>query len=683
MATIKLFYRNKKRVIFLSLLLLGLGRTLPAQLDYAEENWLAAIKAVESNPASDRALQTATAFLNGFSKNRWAAVAEYMLGEIHFKRHEYRLALPFYEKTIARREALPFADSAEFRIGEVYFNLGDKETARSAWQALLDHHPQSPFRTEIELRFCLLQLQTGKPEEAENGLRELTSRYPYYRESPGVLTGQARIDFMRGRYTGVLGRLNQVYTPEAVFLKAKSLMALKQFPEVIQYFENNYIPQGDLQEHARVKTGILWDFFENSQYENALTAAARILSDPAFDPEVLDDAVLVQGLCYAQLKQLKPALAGYDHWLKNNSRKPEHIYIQFLKGLLWYGQGEGKTAAKFWDNLLADPSPDPVYRAVWLKVGDAYSAGNDYAKARGFYQGFIQRFPRDPLVSLAYRRLAQIFYKLGDDQQAMLAYKEYLLSSPAGKKIEAAAGPNVLDFKIIVDELAQKVFRLNSAKAMEPYGKANVMSDSRVPSSPWLTIITRPPVLDIQTQKRESDLKSWKFEVYNGNNNVVFYQTGSDQLPERFIWTGQKTDGQWVEAGDRFYYSIQLVNAMGKSLATASEPRQLNAMLNKQEDRFEITLRSAIVFEEELKTRLSVIGNSVMNECCDYMFQKMGNNIILIMETRDVEIGKAQAEVLQTQIINKLGVSKGVFKINVKAASGSTGEKIKIKYGGL
>ncbi len=218
--------------------------------------------------------------------------------------------------------------------------------------------------------------------------------------------------------------------------------------------------------------------------------------------------------------------------------------------------------------------------------------------------------------------------------------------------------------KLMVEssELSQKILPEKEIALSE---KAAMISKSRMTFSPWLTLITKQPVLVIKTKKREVGIKSWKFVITDETGNILYIKKGGSRLPGHFIWDGRCRDGSLVGVGESFHYSVTMVDKADNPMFTSSKPKKLSSLAYYKKNNLQIDILSSVLFDKKIRSNLSAIGVSLMNESCDYIIKDIGRMTVITVSAVNPKLGQGQGETVRDFIVDKLAIPKEDIKIKV------------------
>ncbi|MCK5219465.1 tetratricopeptide repeat protein [bacterium] len=631
-----------------------------------QEAWSVLAKAMEGNPTAKETLRHAITFLTRYPQSHLKPAAKYVVGEFYFRSRKYQQALPYYKWLADKLEPISFGDSVMFRLGECHYNMGKIDQAVKIWSAIPGQYPKTHLKPEIKANRCRILLQQSKYRPAAGLYRDLLSRYPFYRKNNSVLAGLARIDIFNQKYAQALERLAQLHTPEALYLKGRCLLALEQYPALVNYFNESGTKHGDTRSHNLIKESWVWALLEKEQYTFALAAAEHILADQGIVETSRDAMLLVKGHCRFNLNQYQTALTIYTRWLKKNRSPSERLYVRYLLGLTYYRLQDQQKALQIWEEIFADPPRNNLGRDILLTVADTLLEGGNYIPAQRYFDFFIQKYPDDPNRAAAYQRISQVYYKLDKDHAAMKAYQNFIrLPSANPITLSSPSAIQTPDLPKVKNHLPPASLRIRYDKLISGYVKGAMTSASLMTGSPWLTLISKPPILEIKSPKRNVILESWKFTVSTDGGNILYTQTGGDRLPQKFIWDGVDRDGRQLNVGEHFQYSITLVKPGGKPFSASHKPKTLTSLVYHQNNNLHISLLSSLLFNKKTTSNLSSIGASFMKESCDYIIKNIRRTINIEITAVEPLSAQAQGKTIRKYIVDKLNLPEEDINLKV------------------
>ncbi len=387
--------------------------------------WVGLVKGIELKPAAEDTLRRTITFLNHYPRSSRKPIVEYMLGEIYFRRGKYDQALAYYKQLTTKLDHIAFGDSAMFRMGECYFNLGQIDKAEEMWNAMGRRYSKTHLRAEVEANQCQILLKQGKMQQAAGRYRSLLSRYPHYRQRESILVGLAQIDFAHQKYTEVLKRLARLDIPEALYLKGRSLFALKRYQEAATYFDKIVKFHKN---HAYAKNSAYLKaeaFFQAGNHKAAAKAFTGFLQryprgKIAFFARYKLAAVLLRQ------KRYKEALANINRLLADQQQPLSGVFVKYLRAEIYVGLKHFRQASAIFREILTGSPPEQILETCLLKYAWVLYKNKQYPLAIKTAYRYIQDFSGNPRAVSANFIVANSHYFMRNYTQAVRAYRNIL-----------------------------------------------------------------------------------------------------------------------------------------------------------------------------------------------------------------------------------------------------------------
>jgi len=225
-------------------------------------------------------------------------------------------------------------------------------------------------------------------------------------------------------------------------------------------------------------------------------------------------------------------------------------------------------------------------------------------------------------------------------------------------------------------ELSQ---RMLPDKEIMTYEMSGLTSNSSMTASPWLSLITKQPLIVVKVPQTTLAIDSWKFSVLDEAGTPLFFQQGRGRLPESFVWDGVCKDGRILETGESYYYSISLIDKSGTPHFTTSKPRRLISLAYYRNNNLNVSLLSSTLFDEKIRSQVSVLGCSLLNESCDYLIKDLGRMTVIRVSSNNPKLAQAQAETVRDFIVNKLALPKDDFKLEILPSLDPSMDSVKLE----
>ncbi|MCP3919541.1 MAG: tetratricopeptide repeat protein [bacterium] len=336
----------------------------------------------------DLAIRRIQAFLQRFSEDERVSEMRFLMGEAHFEAQRPEEALAVYGSV----QSGPFHDAALRGAGFAAAALG-RHTAAAEWFGkLLANFPESRFRSEVALQRGIHLLKADAAGEALGTLR-----------GPDVGDG-AEVQYWRGRTYAQLGRHE-----EALGAFEAGLAADGPVPDELQ---------------QRIQVGRGDALFELGRKDEAAAAYQSAGSDYA--------------LHAAAVTHLNEGEAEEAVRLARSLVDPARKSVYRLEAQLTLGEGlfalEQYEPAEAAFRVVADEGPDDAKRArATARIGWCRWLRDDYAAAAESFGAVAAGFEASPEASESRFMRARALDKLGESQQAIAAYADYLQRHAEGQ----------------------------------------------------------------------------------------------------------------------------------------------------------------------------------------------------------------------------------------------------------
>lgn len=99
-----------------------------------------------------QAISAFQGFLKTYPDSRFAANAQYWLGEANYVSRDYKAALKEFQKIITQYPDSNKIQGAELKIGYTYYEMNDWASARAALKKVITNHPNSVVAKKAEER---------------------------------------------------------------------------------------------------------------------------------------------------------------------------------------------------------------------------------------------------------------------------------------------------------------------------------------------------------------------------------------------------------------------------------------------------------------------------------------------------------------------------------------------------
>lgn len=229
----------------LALALASLGaactqRVKPDATDYSGQARYAYEEAMSAFDSSEHleALKRFNYVRTKFPYSKYAALASLRIGDSYFAQSQMPSAIEAYRRFLQLHPTHPDGPYAEYRIGLAYYeqlpgdwffmppayekDLASTEEAEVALRTFLKRHPNSEYAEEISEKLGIVRQRLADHEF-------FVATFYLRRQKPRAAA--QRLQYLLERYPGI------GFDEEALFLKGKCLLLLKNVPEAVQTWQ--------------------------------------------------------------------------------------------------------------------------------------------------------------------------------------------------------------------------------------------------------------------------------------------------------------------------------------------------------------------------------------------------------------------------------------------------------------
>ncbi len=323
-----------------------------------------------------------------------------------FKEGEYERARKLYNSLLG--EMKEYRGEILLRIGECDYNLGEYDRALGTFRKLWLDYKDTYLAPEALYGMIMTYIAKNSWDKADEMLYQLTSDYPGYKSAQKTLLAEAIISFKKGKYKEVVNKLENIYTKEALFYKAKSYFFLDRPMESLTTLKKitEEYEESSLARYASYYMGDV--LFFSDDFEGALYKYNEFLEKYPYS-DLKDYAKYKLAVCYFNrgdfietIEYLRPLLSSSDRYLS------AHSNLLYGESLMEIGifdealEAFTKVASQFSD-LKAGTISD-------LKMGGVFLKNGDTLQARILYQQMASRYTSGDLAGFGeYLAGAQLF----------------------------------------------------------------------------------------------------------------------------------------------------------------------------------------------------------------------------------------------------------------------------------
>ncbi|MCE5301253.1 MAG: hypothetical protein LLG37_10350 [Spirochaetia bacterium] len=254
----------------------------------------------------------------------------------------------------------------------------------------------------------------------------------------------------------------------------------------------------------------------------------------------------------------------------------------------------------------------------------------------------------------------------GGDSSAEVVVKGQL-------KIKIDAEAPVIEVKTDANEVAQSVISteetflnispedVKDVKASLP----DVMLEERTDYHVEKSLLETQPIFKISPKIPAGiDIDKWNFKVTDSTGGTVKLQKGEGRLPDVISWDGYDREGRILKVGSPYWYVLTYIDRAGNPGSVRREtPKQVDALMYRQDGKLAIEISSNYFFEPKRKDRMTDNGRDVMVEVQDYIKMRNTYPVIIQVYSEDTGMARDQLRSIEKVLAEKLKLPKDFFKM--------------------
>ena len=272
-------------------------------------------------------------------------------------------------------------DSVSYKAAENKYLRGDCETAIKGFDAYIKQFPQGQFIAQAHFYKA----------ECEYGMNNFTDALADY----GVIINAYKTDF----------------NETALRKSASILYNNKEYAKALNYYRQLLDIASDAATTLLANLGIMYTTYHLKNYQDALSAAKKVLATHGLENDIKSEAQLIVGRSAIELKDYATART-YLNELAMNYTNDFAAEAAYLSCLIEFESGNYSACEKRIKEMLAtnySSGADYWYASVFILYGDFYKvAKKDYFQARHTYQSIVDSYNGEDLRNIALARIAAL-----------------------------------------------------------------------------------------------------------------------------------------------------------------------------------------------------------------------------------------------------------------------------------
>lgn len=334
--------------------------------------------------------------------------------------------------------------AAALRVGQVYFQQGHYNAAR----VLLDHlskFAQTDEQKRDALYFVvmtyIMQNQTDKAVAAYDTFQasykgsEIASNLPLAMGTMFLALGES------DRSTLYFEQQKEIY-PEsgdfidmAVIQKAAAESSQGKYQDALATFQQ-YLkdkPNGPVAVRAQAQFGIGGAYRDLQQWDDAIAAFNKVVSDYAGEQSLASAARMWVGFCLAQKGAFAEAAPILEAYARDNPGSDLASTALFTLAQSQMGMGDEAAGLATFQKVADDYPDDPPATFAYFQMANAHLVAQRIQELEQVLTAFITKYPDDPKVFTAVDTLAQTLLGADRASEAIAIYEKFAADYPSNE----------------------------------------------------------------------------------------------------------------------------------------------------------------------------------------------------------------------------------------------------------
>jgi TolA-binding protein len=355
----------------------------------------------------------------------------YGLAWAHLKEGQFKEAIAEFQKIAKQSEDKIVKVSALCQIGDAYQDSGDYKKAIQTYDAILKDYPDNFYSDYVQYQLGICLLKTSNYEGAIMALNSLKNNFPLSKLLDDATYALGLSYFQRENYVAAKDILEKFLEefkdsnlrPQGMYLLATSLYNLEKFSEAQEVYKNIirlYDQDTELVQKAEFE--IADCYYQMGNEKEALNRFKALRSkypSSSFTAEIIwwlgeyyfnhNDLDLARRYFYSLIQDFPSSnLIPNAYYALGSIYKEEAKYTEAIENFKKASQ-LGKT------DLAAQAS---------IAVADLYAQDGKIDLALSTYKDVVREFVN--LADLIYPKMADIYHKIGNDDEAIDLYRKSL-----------------------------------------------------------------------------------------------------------------------------------------------------------------------------------------------------------------------------------------------------------------
>lgn len=342
----------------------------------------------------EKAEERFSAILSFASHSAFHAKALVELGLIRINTHKPDQALDYYKEVLQRFPDSPEAVNALAGIENVYLARNDSKGFFEYLESLGIDSGKSPGEKEMLVFSSAEQVYLNHSYAAAvTALNNFIKDYPESTKIPAAYfyLGESysqlgKMQLAADAYLVVMKRPSGSYTELATKHYAAIQYELEQYANAVDaYMSLSSIAIIENNKLEALK-GLMWSFYKNKQYRNALVQSDKVIENKSFDHQTTTDATYIKAKSHLALGERTDARVLLEE-LAREAHTAAGAEASYLLCKDAFDQGDFDTAETMIYNFADSNTPQEYWIArAFILLGDIFAERSEWVQAKATFE---------------------------------------------------------------------------------------------------------------------------------------------------------------------------------------------------------------------------------------------------------------------------------------------------------
>ena len=362
----------------------------------------------------------------------------YSLAWAYLKQGEFKDAIKEFQKIVKESDDKIVKVSALCQIGDAYQDSGDYVKAKESYDSILKDYPDSFYSDYVQYQLGLTLLKESNYDGAIMSFLSLKKNFTDSKLLDDTSYALGLTYFQRQDYNSskeIFEKFQDEFKdsnlkPQALYLLGSSLFNLGKYEEAIEVFKNiarSYSQDTELTQKAEYEIA---DCFYQMGNEKEAMNRFKALRSKYPDSSLTAEIMWWLGEYYYRHNDLTLARRYFSSLIQDFPKSNLVADAYYALASTYEEEFKYEDAIKYFKEVIEVGKTDLAGQAA-IAIADLYAKTAKPDLALTEYKDIVKNFPH--LDNLIYPKMADLFYKLGNFQEAIDYYRKSLEVVPAGE----------------------------------------------------------------------------------------------------------------------------------------------------------------------------------------------------------------------------------------------------------